>query len=81
MGIADWVVTIGGISAIPIVTWIVARGSRRATAEQQMIQNLNTRVSDLEDSSRLQSDYIFELREQVADLGGKPKPWPEGLQR
>ncbi len=82
MGVADWVASIGTVIAVPLVTWLVARSSRRATSEQLTIADLRGRVERLEDQTRMQSDYIFDLRGHIAD-GKKapPPPWPEGLIR
>lgn len=82
MGVADWVASIGTVIAVPLVTWLVARSSRRATAEQSTIADLRGRVDKLEDQTRLQSDYIFQLRAHIADGKKAPPPaWPEGLNR
>jgi hypothetical protein len=82
MGVADWVATVGTIIAVPLVTWLVAKSSRRASSEQAAITRLEKNQTEMERQLRLQGDYIYELRGHIADgKKGPPPPWPEGLNR
>jgi hypothetical protein len=38
-----------------------------------------TRISAVERTQRMQGDYIAVLRRSIADAGGTPPPWPDGL--
>lgn len=82
MGVADWILSAAAVVAVPLVTWLVARSARRATAERDTIVDLRTRVTNLETTSRIQADYIFALRGHIADHKPPPPPaWPEGMNR
>ena len=82
----------GTITLVGVVlaSWFTYRASmkkQRADISQQMIDqhqediaNLRARVTSLERVTRIQGDYIGQLRLHIAD--GRPPPppaWPTGL--
>jgi hypothetical protein len=80
VGVADWITSIAAICAVPLVTVLVARSARRATAEQEMLKALRQEVTDSETQSTIRLNYIYELRAHIfAGKGEPPPPVPDGL--
>lgn len=76
--------------AVILSAWITARvsnGKNRSDSSQQMIDQLQeelkdvrARMSRMEQTMRIQGDYIGQLRRHIADSHPPPPPhWPDGL--